>query len=93
MGMTNKAILVIDMPENCGDCPLCVGDEYDLVHECCLKYKGYVGSKDKPKWCPLKEIPERYDTERDYVLDFDESYERGYNSCLDDILARGIKNE
>ena len=35
----------------------------------------------------------RYDTERDYVLDFGENYERGYNSCLDDILARGIKNE
>ena len=54
MSEINKAILVIDMPETCGDCLLCVGDEYDLVHECCLKYKGYVGAKDKPEWCPLK---------------------------------------
>lgn len=57
MSITNKAILIIDMPENCGDCPLCVEDEYDLAHECCLKYKGYVEAKDKPEWCPLKTSP------------------------------------
>ena len=57
MSEINKAILVIDMPETCGDCPLCVGYEYDLAHECCLKYKGYVEAKDKPEWCPLKTSP------------------------------------
>jgi hypothetical protein len=91
--MTNKAILVIDMPETCGDCPLCVGDEYDLVHECCLKYKGYVEAKDKPDWYSLREIPEKYDTERPYILDFNEDCKRGYNSCIEEILARGIKHD
>lgn len=57
MSEINKAILVIDMPETCGDCPLCVGDEYDLAHECYLKYKGHVEAKDKPEWCPLKTSP------------------------------------
>lgn len=53
----NKAILVIDIPECCSECPLCIADEYNTSHECCMKYKGYVDAKSKPTWCPLKPLP------------------------------------
>lgn len=84
----DKAIVVIDMPKICGECPMCIDDEYDLTHECCLKYKGYVDKKHRPTWCPLKIIPEKYDTDKPYILDFNEDYERGYNACVDEILEQ-----
>ena len=43
-------------------------------------------------WYSLREIPEKYDTERPYILDFNEDCKRGYNSCIEEILARGIKH-
>lgn len=84
----DKAILVIDMPENCFDCPLCINDEYGLSLECCLQYKGYVDKKGKPNWCQLKKAPEKYDLVNVlYTRDWDGEYENGYNACVDEILG------
>lgn len=81
----NKAILVIDMPENCFDCPLCINDEYGLSLECCLQYKGYVDEKGKPVWCPLKPAPEEQEVWYD---DEKSDWERGYNNCVREIVGR-----
>lgn len=82
----NKAILVIDIPECCGECPLCIADEYNTSRECCMKYKGYVNAKSKPTWCPLKPLPTKYDL--DIAFDYNVDYERGYNACVDEILEK-----
>ena len=86
----NKAILVIDMPKNCYDCPLSVRDEYDLGFECCLQYKGYVDRNGKPNWCPLKPAPEKYEIDKEKCSDpfYEFEFEYGYNQCVDEILEK-----
>lgn len=53
----SKAILVIDMPTDCEDCPL-FQDGDKGFRMCKAKSKGvewdYYNSK--PDWCPLKEV-------------------------------------
>ena len=75
-----KAILVIDMPENCRECP---------VQSC-----GFCQAKDggkficdikiKPDWCPLKPMPQRANHP-----DWCDGgrYDKGYNACIDEILG------
>ena len=51
-----KAILVIDLPESCEECPFC-DDFYYCIPE---KAKGYVAFTEKSgrqEWCPLRAIP------------------------------------
>lgn len=60
----NKAILVIDMPNNCNECPIKSSIGYG---KWC---SGYDDARidnypKKPDWCPLKELTE---CEHDWVL-------------------------
>lgn len=77
MTSVNKAILVIDMPENCGKCP-------------CFQFgmDNYCGVNDKVSWdwntkrlddCPLKPFPQSYNW-------CDSDFEYGYNACINKIL-------
>ena len=59
-----KAILVIEMPENCSECPL----EMDVEDTTGKQWKGNIcrgcgkrneDRSEKPDWCPLVLIPER----------------------------------
>ena len=54
----SKAILVIDMPNNCSECPCCNEEE------CGNQYKGYISdylkwNSGRPSWCPLKPLGKR----------------------------------
>jgi hypothetical protein len=44
----------------------------------------------KPSWCPLKELPEKYNIEEEKKKRHDRFYEwefeGGYNACIDEIL-------
>ncbi len=74
----SKSIFVIDTPNCCGECPL-------SGTGACRKWdRKDVGTF--PKDCPLKEVPEKYET---VSMDF----ERGYNACIDEILKESNKNE
>ena len=66
-----KAILVVDMPECCAECPLMLWDaESEYYGACCptLKevncvadsYKENEDKETKPNWCPLKPMPKKY---------------------------------
>ena len=63
----SKAILIIDMPNNCNECKIRFDDEYSNW----CPYDNpepngvwqYVDNKTKPDWCPLKPLPEKYDIE------------------------------
>lgn len=81
----SKAILVIDMPKNCAECP-CY-NETDFYH-CNLndKYIAFDQSlTERPNWCPLKEVPQKQT-----IHSIDTPHHRwaknGYNACIDDIL-------
>lgn len=95
-----KVILVIDEPECCGGCIAAhrnkkIGKE-EYYWTCDIGYhtdKDYVRNiidiyaETKPDWCPLKEIPEKYDMENVVCdRDYNGDYEYGYNACIDEIL-------
>lgn len=86
----DKAILVINMPESCDECPL-FGNHYSDL--CCkaLNNRGinYPYPADfRQDWCPLKPLPEKYDMECTvYDRDYSGDYEHGYNACIDEILG------
>lgn len=98
----SKAILVMDTPSVCITCPLChktemvhIGNfEYRQLYECEVqphdvenKYLKNI-LYEKPNWCPLKEVPEKYDLNEEFTYedmwDADEkwAFENGYNACL-----------
>ena len=81
----NKAILVIDMPKNCWECPLSENWEaIPSVEEChCILTNIDVDKFNKPDWCPLKQAPEEQEVWND-----DDEWVKGYNNCVREILGR-----
>lgn len=96
-----KAVLVMDMPESCGECPFCRG-----LNECKVKkylvrdrlftiftVDAQIMEGGKPSWCPLRELPEK-------IPDLEHGYENveksiiriGWNACLDMILRKEKKD-
>ena len=76
-----KAILVVDMPKSCEECPLMAMD-----------FKGYtvcVGNGERfvninPFLnCPLKPMPER--KPKDNSNEVNLGFELGWNACLEEI--------
>ena len=66
----SKAILIIDMPENCSECPL----DYDYLQGCTGDVREYAEPDEEPQsfyhrptWCPLKPLPRL--TDPDVALD------------------------
>ena len=53
-----KAILVIDMPSNCAECPLC-DYEYNECKGKNITPKVWVSDERQP-WCPLKPYDEEF---------------------------------
>jgi len=81
----NKAILVIDMPENCGDCAILFQDGYSdwcPWENAVTDVYNYAKNGTKPDWCPLQPMPDKYD-----IPDSDFEYELGFNRCIDWILG------
>lgn len=79
----NKAILVMDMPDDCFECNFCV----ELAaHDRCIAAGKSIFTIKKPDWCPLKELPERMEGYDSIKWQWGE-YEDGWNHCLDIILG------
>lgn len=87
----NKAILVIDMPNSCYECPICATwDVFPSVEEYyCTATNDSVNRSSKPDWCPLKPLPEKYEIDRNKCSDlfYEFELEYGYNACIDEILG------
>ena len=99
----SKAILVMDMPENCKKC------KFNLNYPNAERYcyiKQIAHNEEKPDWCPLKEIPEKIksnelikEAEKDDCFDgcddeitYFEGKEAGWNACIDEIM-KGIETD
>lgn len=80
-----KAILVMDMPKKCMDCPC----EYE--GRCEVKFGIYVSLNEKPSWCPLKPMPEKKKIEivqEDYDGGYSHGFTHGFNACIDAICGK-----
>ena len=68
-----KAILVINMPKDCGECML-LADGYlekqnRWFDKCWVKQKLLDNDMKKPKWCPLKPMPQKKEVEVNKIED------------------------
>ena len=75
----SKAILVMDMPDNCFKCKL-----QDWAN-CRIAKKCHTGDS-RPDWCPLRELPKKKPTigkesDSDILC-----MNAGYNACIDELL-------
>lgn len=86
-----KAVLIMDMPENCEHCA-CKYPSYkdDALYDCAITGKtvpingGRYGKK--PDWCPLRELPEKIPEHKSGYEDINTTLHReGWNACIDAI--------
>lgn len=80
----SKAVLVMDMPESCYKCKLhCVTPYGEYL--CCAVRKN-IPCAEIPDWCPLRELPERKETNY-YMNNKGKGIVEGWNACLDEITG------
>ncbi len=81
-----KAVLVMDMPENCFKCKLQNWANCKITNKC------HVG-ECRPDWCPLRELPEKIpDPEHGYENVEKSIIRIGWNACLDMILENALSD-
>lgn len=85
-----KAVLVIDMPNNCEECKI----TYFQGHgESSICYSGDWSKR--PSWCPLRPLPQKkvgddlYERYGSWTPSDERkvSYRLGYNDCIDEITG------
>lgn len=79
-----KAVLVMDMPENCFKCKLQNWANCKITNKC------HVGGC-RPDWCPLRELPEKKETTYPQAC-YENSYwtdemKAGFNICLNEMMG------
>ena len=87
-----KVVLLMNVPEKCLDCNLCVLDMdgsiscYYNKREICSN----VGENNsRHEWCPLRPLPDRKEITETYKWeDRLPSFKCGWNWCLDEITGR-----
>ena len=84
----SKAILVLEKPNSCSECPLFCGHYSDMYCKG-LNNRGInylYPDKFVQDWCPLREVPNR----KEHDIDNNRSqtgYVWGWNDCLREILG------
>jgi len=97
----SKSILVIDTPKACIDCPCHFADDVMIW---CGKERKEIFSDDietfKPDWCQLRDLPEKkpkvkYQGNGCFGINeaMKNSFNMGFNSCIDEILKGENGNE
>lgn len=91
----NAVLLLDEISESCKTCPIMFEEGYG----CYCSYKRdenpeesvdkYVEDETKPKWCPLKPLPEKKSRTKEKdpktVYSFNAYFIDGWNACLDAI--------
>ena len=89
----SKAILVMDMPDKCGECE-CSYCDYDDPHLnlICAVVGDNVSGSDKPDWCPLRPMPEKKPLKGN-VSNIQRMMEEmgavSWNACIDAMIGGG----
>lgn len=90
----SKAVLVMNMPECCADCP-CSFFERDnpILNLICGVTQEDAYNVGKPDWCPLRELPEKIPESKSGYEKVTTSVKRiGWNNCLDTMLENGLSD-
>ena len=85
-----KAMLIMDMPSSCDKCPIHSTNVFGDI--CCRGKDGRICLKEKPNWCPLREVPQKkveWDMDIIHHESLDLGKRIGYNACIDEILGDG----
>lgn len=82
----SKVIVVTDKPNDCEHCPCFSPGMFYGVCEL-EKQTWAISEKEKPNWCPLREVPQKKDKDKTHY-DTDYNYALGYNDCIDEILGK-----
>ena len=77
-----KAVVIIDMPTECVECPLCNDGQCDVQG----KYLDDVFNQ-KDERCPLRPLPEEKKVNPHKMSLHEIDYAIGWNDCLDEILG------
>lgn len=92
-----KAILVIDMPKECFECPFKYNDGYSsedkstwFTKRCHLSHD-QVYENEILENCPLKPMPQKENTFEKGLDEYGTGWRIGFNACIDEII--GAKNE
>lgn len=86
-----KAILVIDMPDDCPVCPMAHWNKIDEFTGCdavsgkkyAINDKEYAESSSRPSWCPLRPLPQK--TYAEFPDPYKYGFADGWNRCLEEI--------
>ena len=91
-----KAILVIDMPTCCEDCPCMNWASYEDEILCgALGEELFVNDKEeviKSKRCPLRELPD-YEINTDKANQYHQRFCNGWNAMIDYCLNKEDEEE
>ena len=86
-----KAMLIMDMPSNCAECPICTGVCLVGAWVCPIKDKDGnerffgEGDEERPNYCPLREVPQYKPLDVDGISEFYAHI--GFNKCFNEILG------
>lgn len=81
----SKAILVVDMPKCCLDCPLCYMEEMFTYR--CKVNDDQVQANEMYCDCPLKPMPQKKWHEENYEDEIEYWRKESWNNCIDEILG------
>lgn len=91
----SKAVLVLDMPENCSKCQFSY--EFQGIKKCQLMNVLYKGASmlsqngfttRRHEKCPLRELPEKKNINKALTWEHKKFIE-GWNACIDAITGGG----
>lgn len=86
-----KAIIIIDMPDNCTKCTFIHRDYCSSIESyfCGVNHKrlSFSHVSCRPIECPLRELPEE-DHENHYPDEWEDGYADGWNACLREITGQ-----
>lgn len=84
----SKAILVMDMPKFCYQCP-CFSISECRAYKCGTKIED---DRKKPEWCPLREVPHKITSWKGKSTNYQQGHRDGYNACIDEIMKGAEEN-
>lgn len=82
-----KVIAIIEKPENCLYCDMLNGSDECILQD---EYQNFdVDSvSDLLNNCPLREIPEKHNTDATQVGEQWSVFNKGWNACIDEIMKQ-----
>lgn len=86
----SKAMLIMDMPSSCRECPCSYFTEGCWSNFCQVNNAPIIDEYKRVNCCPLREVPQKKEFS-DIETAFDRVITLGYNACIDEILG-GAEN-